>query len=246
MIQQLLVSSESSNKLTEERFLRNEGELRNQKASLQTIENQVGQIAKLLSERPTGGLPSNTEKNPNAQIKAITLRSGKTTIPTPMVELKEKDEAKEERKKEEEGEGEKKKMVPYPGRLVKEKMDEQFSKFLELIKQLHVNLPFIDILTKMPKYAKFLKDILCNKKKLEEISMVTLNKQCSVIILNNIPLKLNDPGSFVIPCDIGDLHLHNALADLGASVSLMPYSMLMRLGLGEPEPTRLSLSMADK
>ena len=136
--------------------------------------------------------------------------------------------------------------VPYPCRIVKQKVDEQFSKFLELIKQIHVNLPFIDILTKMPKYAKFLKDFLSNTKRLEELSSITLTEQCSAIILNGFPLKLKDPGSFVIPCDIGDLHIHNALADLEASVSLMPYSMFTRLNLREPEPTKLTLSMADR
>ncbi|XP_076950757.1 uncharacterized protein LOC143623816 [Bidens hawaiensis] len=75
----ILASTETSNKLTEERFQKNEAELRNQKASLQNIKNQVGQLAQLLSERQPGGLPSNTVTNPNAQANAITLRSGKTT-----------------------------------------------------------------------------------------------------------------------------------------------------------------------
>ncbi|KAI3815805.1 hypothetical protein L1987_15487 [Smallanthus sonchifolius] len=82
MVARLLANSESQNQLTEkknrymeERFHTHETKLRNQKASIQTIDNQVGQIAKLLSERQPGGMPSNTEPNPNAHVKAITLRS---------------------------------------------------------------------------------------------------------------------------------------------------------------------------
>lgn len=129
-------------------------------------------------------LPSNTEKNPKASINSITLRSGRQTFekhqPPPMVEISQPREEDHEKKHENV-------KVPYPGRLVKQKMDEQFGKFLEPIKQLHVNLPFVDILTKMPKYEKFLRNILSNKKKLEELSLVTHTEQCSVINLNDIP-----------------------------------------------------------
>ncbi|GJV80825.1 reverse transcriptase domain-containing protein [Tanacetum coccineum] len=73
-----------------------------------------------------------------------------------------------------------------------------------------------------------------------------MNKRCSAILLNKLPLKEKDPGSFTIPCDIGNLRIDNALADLGASISLMPYSMYEKLGLGEPNPTRMSLELADR
>ncbi|GJS54907.1 reverse transcriptase domain-containing protein [Tanacetum coccineum] len=73
-----------------------------------------------------------------------------------------------------------------------------------------------------------------------------MNERCSAVLLNKLPLKEKDPGSFTIPCDIGDLHINNALADLGASISLMPYLMYDKLGLGEPKPTRMSLELADR
>ncbi|GJR58004.1 hypothetical protein Tco_1500166 [Tanacetum coccineum] len=73
-----------------------------------------------------------------------------------------------------------------------------------------------------------------------------MNERCSAVLLNKLPLKEKDPGSFTIPCDIGNLHIDNALADLGASISLMPYSMYEKLGLGEPKPTRMSLELADR
>ncbi|GJV28705.1 reverse transcriptase domain-containing protein [Tanacetum coccineum] len=97
----------------------------------------------------------------------------------------------------------------------------------------------------MPKYAKFLKGLLTNKSKLEEACTVTMNERCSAVLLNKLRSKEKDPGSFTILCHIGNLHINNALADLGASISLMPYMMYEKLGLGEPKPTRMSLEPAE-
>ncbi|XP_078166211.1 uncharacterized protein LOC144560859 [Carex rostrata] len=136
--------------------------------------------------------------------------------------------------------------LPFPQRFVKAKLDKQFGKFLEMMKKLQVNVPFTDVLTKMPSYAKFLKDILSNKRKLEDCSTVALTKECSAVLQNKLPQKLKDPGSFSIPCVIGNTKFERALCDLGASVSLMPLSVFEKLGLGELEPTRISLQLADR
>ncbi|GJV81098.1 DNA-directed DNA polymerase [Tanacetum coccineum] len=137
-------------------------------------------------------------------------------------------------------------LVPFPRRLRKEKDEAQQKKFLENLKQLHINLPFIEALAQMPKYAKFLKGLLTNKARLEEACKIIMNERCSAVLLNKLPSKEKDPGSFTIPCDIGQLHIDNALADLGASISLMPYTMYKKLGLGEPKATRMSLELADR
>ncbi|GJZ11728.1 hypothetical protein Tco_0546487 [Tanacetum coccineum] len=135
--------------------------------------------------------------------------------------------------------------VPFPRRLRKEKDEAQQKKFLENLKQLYINLPFIEALAQMPKYAKFLKGLLTNKARLEEACKIIMNKRCSAVLLNKLPLKEKDLGSFNIPCDIGQLHIDNALGDLGASISLMPYTMYKKLVLGEPKATRMSLELAD-
>ncbi|GJY37665.1 reverse transcriptase domain-containing protein [Tanacetum coccineum] len=88
---------------------------------------------------------------------------------------------------------------------------------------------------------KFLENL-----KLEEAFKIIMNERCSAVLLNKLPSKEKDPGSFTIPCDIGQLHIDNTLADLGASISLMPYTMYMKLGLGEPKATRMSLELADR
>ncbi|GJY36696.1 putative nucleotidyltransferase, ribonuclease H [Tanacetum coccineum] len=136
--------------------------------------------------------------------------------------------------------------VPFLRRLRKEKDKAQQKKFLENLKQLHINLTFIEALAQMPKYAKFLKRLLANKARLEEACKITKNKRCSAVLLNKLPSKEKDPGSFTIPYDIGQLHIDNALANLGASISLMPYTMYKKLGFGEPKATRISLELADR
>ncbi|XP_075489491.1 uncharacterized protein LOC142528333 [Primulina tabacum] len=98
----------------------------------------------------------------------------------------------------------------------------------------------------MPSYSKFLKDILENKRKSEDHMMVNLTKNCSALVQNKIPPKIKDPGNFFISCMIGDVVFHKALCDLGASINLMPFSVLRKLGFGEPNPTRTSLQLADR
>jgi hypothetical protein len=91
-----------------------------------------------------------------------------------------------------------------------------------------------------------MKDILSNKRKLEEHETVMLTEECSAILQNKLPPKIKDPGSFTIPCTIGDLNFSKALCDLGASINLMPLSIFRKLGLGEAKATTVSLQLADR
>ncbi|XP_073121929.1 uncharacterized protein [Henckelia pumila] len=96
-----------------------------------------------------------------------------------------------------------------------------------------------------PSYAKFLNEILSNKRKLEEHAMISLTKNWSALVQNKIPPKQKDPGIFSIPCVINDVQFHKALCDFGASIKLIPYSVFRKLSLGEPKSTRISLQLAD-
>ncbi|XP_021985888.1 uncharacterized protein LOC110882106 [Helianthus annuus] len=136
--------------------------------------------------------------------------------------------------------------VPFPSRLKNQKYSREYRQFLDIFKQLKINLPFIEALQSMPKYAKFLKDLLRNKEKLGELSNVPLNGGCSAVVLNKLPEKLTDPGIFTIPCLFGSNTNTRALADLGASINLMPFSLYEKLDLGELAPTRMTLSLADR
>ncbi|XP_010279661.1 PREDICTED: uncharacterized protein LOC104613515 [Nelumbo nucifera] len=79
-----------------------------------------------------------------------------------------------------------------------------------------------------------------------DVATIALNDECSAILLNKLSQKLKDPGSFTIPCTIGSLKINKALCDLGARINLMPYSVFQNLGLGEPQPTRVALQLADR
>ncbi|XP_076956832.1 uncharacterized protein LOC143632135 [Bidens hawaiensis] len=136
--------------------------------------------------------------------------------------------------------------MPYPARVKNQKFSREYGNFLDMFRQLRINLPFIEALQHMPKYAKFLKDILKRKESLKELSTVPLNGECSAIVLNKVPEKLPDPGVFTVPCSFGRDTSCQALADLGARVNLMPYSLFEKLGLGELTPTcKITLRAGD-
>ena len=115
-----------------------------------------------------------------------------------------------------------------------------------MFKQLHINVPFAEALEKMPKYAKFLKDVLSKKRRFNEFETVAMNEDCSAILQRKLPPKMKDPGSFYIPSNIGKNFQGKALCDLGASVNLMPSAIFNQLGLGEARPTTISLLLADR
>ncbi|XP_022003070.1 uncharacterized protein LOC110900490 [Helianthus annuus] len=98
----------------------------------------------------------------------------------------------------------------------------------------------------MPKYSKFMRDFLTHKRKIETLQLVNLSEECSAVLLKKLPQKKIDPGSFTIPCSIGGSPVRNALADLGASINLLPASMVDRLGLGKTSPTKMSIQLTDR
>ncbi|GJX48564.1 reverse transcriptase domain-containing protein [Tanacetum coccineum] len=137
--------------------------------------------------------------------------------------------------------------IPYPSRMYKEKQQDkdeiQIHKFWQMFKQLHINISLADALILIPKYQKMLKALLSNKEKLLELANIPLNENCSAIILKKLPEKLGDPGKFLIPCSFSELNC-KALADLGASINLMPLSVWKKLGLSELISTRMTLELA--
>ena len=135
--------------------------------------------------------------------------------------------------------------MPFPQRLKKFRDDKQFHKFVQVFKQLHMNIPFADALAQIHAYSKFLKEIMSNKRKLEDFETIALTEETSALIQNKLPQMLKDPGSFSIPCTIGEINFTRALCDLGASVSLMPLSVSNKLGLKDLQPTNVILQLAD-
>ncbi|XP_058008722.1 uncharacterized protein LOC131183024 [Hevea brasiliensis] len=126
------------------------------------------------------------------------------------------------------------------------KHDAKFGKFLKVLKKLYINIPFMEAISQMPSYAKFLKEILSNKRRFREYETVTLIKEYNAILQSMFPSKLKNLGNFSVPSSIGKLNIDRALYDLGASVSLMPLSVCEKLKLGELKAITISLLLANK
>ncbi|GJX88377.1 reverse transcriptase domain-containing protein [Tanacetum coccineum] len=138
--------------------------------------------------------------------------------------------------------------LPYPERMKIREHDKpsaQHSRFLKMFKQLRLEIGLKDALVEMPKFNKWLSSLLRNKEKLEEIAIMTVNAECSAIIMNKVPEKLEDPGKFLIPCALQELNRTSALADSGASINLLPHSIYKKLELEALTPTRMTLELAN-
>ncbi|GKC45139.1 reverse transcriptase domain-containing protein [Tanacetum coccineum] len=140
--------------------------------------------------------------------------------------------------------------IPYTSRRNDERhhenANEQKEKFYEIFKDMSFEISFMDALTLMPKFASTLKALIGNKEKLSEMARTPLNEHCSAVIFNKLPEKLGDPGRFLIPCKFPRIDECLALADLGTSINLMPFSMWKTLNLLDLTPTCMTLELADR
>ena len=115
-----------------------------------------------------------------------------------------------------------------------------------MFKKIEINIPFSEALTKMPHYAKFMKDILSKKRKIAEEGIVILTATCSAVIQKSLPEKMQDPGIFTIPYKIGQADMGKELCEIEANINLMPLSVVKRLILRELTPTTMTLQMEDR
>ncbi|GJV52348.1 reverse transcriptase domain-containing protein [Tanacetum coccineum] len=140
--------------------------------------------------------------------------------------------------------------IPYPLRANKQKPREKDDilafKFVEIFRELHFELSFADALLHMPKFASMFKSLLNNKEKLFDLVKTSVNKNCLAVILKKLPEKLGDPDKFLIKCDFQGMVECSALADLGASINLMPLSVWKKLSLPKLTSTRMTLELVDR
>ncbi|GKD89227.1 reverse transcriptase domain-containing protein [Tanacetum coccineum] len=115
-----------------------------------------------------------------------------------------------------------------------------------MIRAARINVPLVDVLAGIPNYGKFLKELVSNKHKLEQISSAFLSDESSAIIQDKVPPKLGDPGSFLIPCTFNKTLSCNALVDLGPNINLMSYFIYAKLSLQTLKLTKVSVRLADR
>ena len=135
---------------------------------------------------------------------------------------------------------------PFPQALRSKKKFTNQAETWEVLRQVKVNIPLLDMIKQVPTYAKFLKDLCTFKRELGIEKKAFLTEQVCAIIQSKTPVKYKDPGSPTISVNIGGTCIDKALLDLRASVNLLPYSMYKQLGLGELKPTNITLSLADR
>ncbi|GJU01762.1 reverse transcriptase domain-containing protein [Tanacetum coccineum] len=140
--------------------------------------------------------------------------------------------------------------IPYPSRRndekCREKANDQVEKFYKIFQDMSFEISLADSLILMPKFASTLKALIGNKEKLSEMARTPLNEHCSAVILNKLSEKLGDPDKFLIPCDFPRMDECLALADLVASINLMPLSVWKKVSLPELTPTCMTLELADR
>ena len=184
------------------------------------------------------------------EVKAIiTLRSGKE-IEQPVTmtgqETEKEKDVEPERIIISENSVKKNMPPPFPQALRNKKKIPNQAEIWEVLRQVKVNIPLLDMIKQVPTYETFLKDLCTLKRGLGIEKKAFLTEQVNAIIQSKTPVKYKDPGSPTILVNIGGTCIDKALLDLGASVNLMPYSLYKQLGLGELNPTNITLSLVDR
>ena len=206
---------------------------------IDNLQYSITKINKLLEVQERGRFPSQTLPNPKGvhevgsssnsgmdEVKAIiTLRSGKEVeqpMPKPVEETRKGEEKEPEHILLKEDSMRHCMPPPFPQALRSKKKASQQAGILEVLRQVKVNIPLLDIIKQVPAYAKFLKDLCTIKKGLGIEKKAFLTEQVSAIIQSKNPVKYKDPGSPTISVNIGGTCIDKSLLDLGASVNLLP------------------------
>ena len=230
---------------------------------IDNLQYSITKINNLLEVQERGRFPSKTLPNPKGvyevgsssnsgmdEVKAIiTLRSGKEIeqpVPMTVEETCKEKEAEPKRVIISEDPVKKNMPPPFPQALRSKKKIPNQAEIWEVLRQVKVNIPLLDMIKQVPTYAKFLKDLCTVKKGLGIEKKAFLTEQVSAIIQSKTPVKYKYTGSPTISVNIGGTCIDKALLDLGASVNLLPYSVYKQLGLGELKPTNITLSLADR
>ncbi|KAK8508033.1 hypothetical protein V6N11_073541 [Hibiscus sabdariffa] len=218
--------------------------------------SQLAQTVGRLESR--GKLPSQTETNPRENVSAITLRSG-TVIEPPIQREKESPEStnsdspkegdaatQKENPTPEPEESPYAPKPPFPARFLKKDKQAEEKEILDFFRKVEINIPLLEVIRKIPRYARFLKDLCTNKRKLFGHEKVNLGENVSAVLTRRLPPKLKDQGMFTIPCKIGKVGIKRAMCDLGASINVMPLSVYNLLSADPLKETRVTVQLADR
>ncbi|XP_074282898.1 uncharacterized protein LOC141607448 [Silene latifolia] len=246
------------------------------KQNFKNLENQVSQLATAvnrLEAKQSDALPSQTVPYPREIVSTVSLRNGRQLEEVEKVKEKEKQPMIREEEEEiviEEREKayivkEKEPIlssipvvkpdVPFPDALRRTQPFEHDKDIYEVFQKCKINIPLLNLLKSIPKYAKFLQELCTIKsnKKLKGMKIVRgkghkgkISEYVSALFQKKLPSKCGDPGMFVIPCTIGDPRFEKAMLDLGASINVIPYAIYEKLKLGLLKGTSVVIQLADR
>ncbi|CAN6547322.1 unnamed protein product [Malus baccata var. baccata] len=136
--------------------------------------------------------------------------------------------------------------VPFPSRLRQSKKEKNEKDILETFRKVQVIIPLLDAIKQVPRYAKFLKELCTTRRRISNKEVVQVSENVSAVLQRKLPLKCKDPGSFTIPCVIGNTKFEHAMLDLGASINVVPYSIYASMNLGELKNDGVIIQLADR
>ena len=136
--------------------------------------------------------------------------------------------------------------MPFLSRFAQTKKAESDKEILDTFRKVQVNIPLLEAIKQVPKYAKFLKELCTSKRRLKQGEVVRVNENVSAVIQRKLPPKCKDPGSFTIPCKIGNTNFDSVMLDLGASINVMSFEMYESIvGLGDLKTDNVIIQLAD-
>ncbi|KAM2409102.1 hypothetical protein ACFX1X_028050 [Malus domestica] len=136
--------------------------------------------------------------------------------------------------------------VPFPSRFRQSKKEENEKDIMETFRKVQVNIPLLNVIKQVPKYAKFLKELCTTRKRISNKEVVQVSENVSAVLQRKLPSKCKDPGSFTISCVLGNTKFEHAMLDLGASINVMPYSIYASMNLGELKNDDVIIQLADR
>ncbi|KAM2519433.1 hypothetical protein ACFX1W_000057 [Malus domestica] len=247
--------------------------LQTQAKEVNELNKQMGQMAEFLGQiRENGKLPSTTVVNPKGgfeSAKAITLRSGtevgskahesaqnkedepshptaRVVPPMPQPPKPSHPSTSGNVVPNVVNSNTNLPNVPFPRRFAQSKKEESEKDILDTFRKVQVNIPLLDAIKQVPRYAKFLKELCTTRKRISNKEVVKLSENVSAVLQRKLPPKCKDPGSFTIPCIIGNTRFEQCMLDLGASINVMPYSIYASMNLGELKQDGVIIQLADR
>ena len=137
--------------------------------------------------------------------------------------------------------------MPFPSRFAQTKKAESDKEILDTFRKVQVNISLLEAIKQVPKYAKFLKELCTSKRRLKQGEVVRVNENVSSMIQRKLPPKCKDPGSFTIPCKIGNTNFDSVMLDLGDSINVMSFEMYESMvGLGDLKTDNVIIQLADR